>query len=547
MKEDSQSSPRKSVLIIDDDRIICEQLQNELRRNFFTTFLATSGEQALEIYDREDIDIVILDIMLPDIDGLDLLSDIKTTEKSPEVIVITGYGTQEIAVLSLRRGAIDYIEKPIDNNELMAALGRAIEKISEKDMMKYRPDLLVLDDERESVRALKSFLENEGFRVLPAYSGQEALDLISSNKIDVILADIKMESMDGVEVLVRAKKLYPDIEGIMITAYKDQELAVKALRAGALDYIIKPINLEELLFAVNRALERINLNRNVLYRTRELKISSGIISKMNEELEKRIQEKAKELAQIQGQLFQTSKLATLGEMAAGMAHEMNQPLGAISLIARHIRKMKDKGNLSDAEIEHALMDIESSVKRMAKVIQHIRTFARQDTFKFIRVNVNETIDSALSLLQEQLRLHEITLTLDLDQGQPTIIGEPYQLEQVWINLITNSRDALDEKQQEENVYRKELSISTRAEGNKVFIVFMDNGCGIPHEIKMKIFEPFFTTKEVGKATGLGLSISYGIIQTHKGRIEVESEPGKETVITISFPREQVHGNDNHHR
>ncbi len=534
--QDNHASAKKSVLIVDDDALIREQLEHELRRNYYSPLSASSGEEALDIYNRESIDIVLLDVMLPDIDGLDLLSDIKNKERSPEVIVVTGFGTQEIAILALRRGAIDYIEKPIDTNALTAALGRATEKLSTRGDVELRHTVLVIDDNEEIARSIGSFLESRDFSVYMAHNGKDGLDIISGNKIDVVVVDVQMAGMDGLEVLRRAKKLHADIEGIVVTGYDAQDVAVEALRAGAFEYIQKPLNLEELLFAVNRALERINLNRKVLYRTRELKISSEIISKMNEELENRINEKAKELAQIQTQLFQTSKLATLGEMAAGMAHEMNQPLGGISLIAHHVRKMKEHGKLTDEELERALGDIENSVKRMAKVIQHIRTFARQDTFKFIKVDVNDTIDSALSLLSEQLRLHEISLVLDLDEGRPSLTGEPYQLEQVWINLITNSRDALDEKVATAGNYGKELAITTRSEGDDVVIRFKDNGIGIPQDLKMKIFEPFFTTKEVGKATGLGLSISYGIIQTHRGRIEVESEPGAGTLIKIFFPR-----------
>lgn len=543
---------RESVLIVDDDRIIREELHRELTRQYFKPLVAADGTEALEIFRREEVDIVLLDVKLPDMDGLDVLKEMKEERPGSQVIVITGMGNQEIAIKSLRAGAIDYIDKPIDMDELSAALGRALEKLAETEEIFYRNRLLLIDDEKQIVKPLQKFLEKEGYEVLVAYSGGEGLKIIEEKKIDVLITDIKMDDMDGIEVLRRAKQLYRDIEGIIITGFKDQELAIRSLRAGALDYINKPLNLDEVLLSIQRALERINLNRDRLYRNRELKISTEIISKMNEELERRIEERTKELTQTQAQLFQTSKLATLGEMSAGLAHEMNQPLGGISLVAKHLRKMMERGKLSDGEIDSGLEDIEASVKRMSKVIQHIRTFARQDTFKFSEVNVSETVESTLGLLGEQLRLHEIEVVKDLSAGLPKIMGEPYQLEQVWINMVSNARDALDEKgmriskgEMDGEGFRKSLNIrlSGDVEGEvpSVEVRFQDNGIGLSEAQVEKIFEPFFTTKEVGKAMGLGLSISHGIIESHQGRIEVESKSGQGTTFRVILPVGGGHG------
>lgn len=534
---------KKTVLIVDDDQIIREQIEKELRREFFNVVMAHDGKTALDLFRREKIDIVILDVKLPDIDGLEVLGTIKKEKPDCEVIVITGWGSQEIAITALRKGAIDYIEKPMKMEEITAALGRAQEKLAEREELSYKYRILVVDDEVEIVKRLKKVLRKEGYDVVGAGCGKEGLKVVENEKIDVIISDIQMNDMDGIEVLQRAKKLYCDIEGIVVTGFKDQELAIRSLRAGALDYITKPVNLEELLFSVQKAIERINLNRDRLYRNRELKLSSEIISKMNEELERRIEERSKELTKTQSQLFQTSKLATLGEMSAGIAHEMNQPLGGIYLVAKYIRKLMERGKLTEEEIDSGLKDIEASVNRMTKIIQHIRTFARQDTLQFVEVDINETIDSAMSLLGEQLRLHGIQTELALNPDLPKIIGEPYQLEQVWINLISNARDASDEKENQISKgnlqmpnYQKRLNISTRyhagPEMPSVEIRFDDNGIGLAAEHEEKIFEPFFTTKEVGKAMGLGLSISHGIIESHKGTITLEGNTATGTTARV---------------
>ena len=460
---------KTSVLIVDDDRIIREQLGKELKRNFFSTFIAADGETALDLFDREEIDILLIDIRLPDIDGLELLTKVKARKPGCEVIVMTGFGTHDIAIQSLRRGAIDYLEKPIQSEDLNAAIGRAKEKLSEKEELTYRNVLLVIDDDEEILKLMTRTLEKEGYDVHGASDGTEGLNIIEKTKVDVIITDIQMKGLNGIEVFQQAKKMYRDIEGIMVTGHKDQQLAIQAVRAGAIDYITKPINLDDLIFAIQKAIERINLNRNRLYRNRELKLTSEIITKMNDELEKKITERTETLKSTQVQLFQTSKLATLGEMAAGLAHELNQPLAGISLISRHLQKLAERGKLTEEEIRTSLQDVESSVKRMSLIIQHIRTFARQDALKFTEVNIDATLEYALNLLGEQLRLHEIEVVREPSQDLPKVQGEPYQLEQVWINIISNARDALDEagrRRSAEPEYQKRLTISVSSDGSE---------------------------------------------------------------------------------
>ncbi|HIJ67936.1 MAG TPA: response regulator [Deltaproteobacteria bacterium] len=536
----------KTVLVVDDDRISREQLEKELKRNFFRTFVAPDGRTALQIVAEQPIDILVVDVNLPDMNGIKVLELTKARRPGCEAVVITGYGNQEIAIEALRTGAIDYIEKPVDPEELRAALGRAQERLIDRESLSYVNTLLVIDDEELVVKTLKEFLRKEGYEVFGALSGRAGLEIIEHHKVDVLITDVNMAGMDGIEVLQRAKHLYQDIEGILVTGHKDEQFAIRAVRAEAFDYISKPIDLNVLLFSIKKAIERIGLNRSRLYRNRELKLTAEIISKMNEELERRIEERSRELNLTQAQLFQTSKLASLGEMSAGLAHEMNQPLGGISLVAKNMRKLEERGLLTAEEIDSALNDIEASVVRMSKIIKHIRTFARQDTLSYIQVDVNETIDSALGLLGEQLRLHGIEVALELDRDLPKVTGEPYQLEQVWINLITNARDAMEEKEKQiaegalqASGYTKLLTISSSLNSKPgkdgIVIHFHDNGSGITDEDKDKIFHPFFTTKEVGRATGLGLSISYGIVQKHNGSIEIVSKAGEGTTISVLVP------------
>ncbi|MBF0477941.1 MAG: PAS domain S-box protein [Candidatus Omnitrophica bacterium] len=260
-----------------------------------------------------------------------------------------------------------------------------------------------------------------------------------------------------------------------------------------------------------------------------------------------IQRIRKALDDSQAQLFQTAKLSTLGEMATGLAHEINQPLGGISLVITMFKKFLEKKIFTEDKLSAGIKDIETCINRMTQTITHIRSFARQEKLETQEVDVLLTIDSALILLGEQLRMREVEITKMIEPNLPKIMGEPHQLEQVWINFLSNARDAMDfkQKQIEEGAisltgYHKNLIITLThdKDANMLLVSFTDNGIGVPDEFKKKIFDPFFTTKEVGKGTGLGLSISYGIIESHKGRIEIESKAGEGAVFKVYLPIEK---------
>ncbi|MEE8399022.1 MAG: response regulator, partial [Desulfobacterales bacterium] len=168
----------QSILIVDDDPVLAEGLKNELSRSYFKTSTAGNGAEALDRIGRQMFDIVLLDVQLPDIDGLDLLNQIKEKHRECEVIIMTGFGAEEIAVQALRRGAIDYVEKPLDLEVLRAAVGRAQEKVASKEKVQTRDTLLIVDDDREMVTRMERILTKEGYAVLCAYSGEEAIEVI---------------------------------------------------------------------------------------------------------------------------------------------------------------------------------------------------------------------------------------------------------------------------------------------------------------------------------------------------------------------------------
>lgn len=246
------------------------------------------------------------------------------------------------------------------------------------------------------------------------------------------------------------------------------------------------------------------------------------------------------------QLIQASKMATLGEMATGMAHELNQPLSVIKTGASFIRRKIDRGEEVAKDILATLTtEIESHVDRASKIINHLREFGRKPDMKLEPVDVTEILKRALDIFIQQLKLREIEVVQFFGPDLPQVLADASRLEQVFINMLINARDAIEEKWapagngSRDDAARpaepKRITLKTYCSGGSVVAEIIDTGCGIPSGVREKIFEPFFTTKRVGKGTGLGLSISYGIIQDCGGSIAVESERGEGTRFIISLP------------
>jgi C4-dicarboxylate-specific signal transduction histidine kinase len=250
----------------------------------------------------------------------------------------------------------------------------------------------------------------------------------------------------------------------------------------------------------------------------------GDLRETTQEMERR----EHELRDKQEQLVQAGKLATLGELTTGVAHELNNPLNNIGL---YIGNIIDRVHLGKVDTDEVLNDLEKAMEQVQKateIISHLRTFGRAASVTVERVDMDDVIERALSLMHEQLRLRAIEVELDLSPDQLVVLGNPIQLEQVFINLLTNARDALAEAPE------RKIRISSRLDGDEIQIVFADSGDGIPDQIQSRIFDPFFTTKEVGAGTGLGLSITYSIVKEHGGEIAL-APPARGAQFEITLP------------
>jgi histidine kinase len=239
------------------------------------------------------------------------------------------------------------------------------------------------------------------------------------------------------------------------------------------------------------------------------------------------------------QLIQASKMATLGEMATGVAHELNQPLSVIKTASSFLmKKIRKKEPIAEDILYTMSEEVDSHVDRASKIINHMREFGRMSDLNLVSVQVNQVLERSFEIFSQQLKVRGIEVEWHLADKLPEIIADPDRLEQVFINLLINARDAIIDRLDADGRVQpiKKIFLRTREQADKVIIEVCDTGVGILPAVKDKIFEPFFTTKEVGKGTGLGLSISYSIITDFGGSISVRNNKPRGSCFVIKLPR-----------
>lgn len=272
--------------------------------------------------------------------------------------------------------------------------------------------------------------------------------------------------------------------------------------------------------------------------TEKKRMERELITKHTEMLEayRQLERKNAELQAMQETLVQSGKLAALGELAAGIAHELNQPLTGIRGYAQELQELALpalKGSSVENESVASLREIVSNVDKMASIIGYLRSFVRKSTENYEFTQVHHAVEEALKMLSRQFASRGIRVERDFAKDLPDVYANSLQLEQVFINLATNARDAIEATGRGNGT----IWISTRMNGEMVEIAFRDDGAGMSEKTMAKVFNPFFTTKEVGKGMGLGMSLSYGILSKIQGSIVVESELGKGAAFLIRIPRD----------
>jgi C4-dicarboxylate-specific signal transduction histidine kinase len=314
--------------------------------------------------------------------------------------------------------------------------------------------------------------------------------------------------------------------------------------------VTKPFNVQELLSRVSTHLELKHSrdmiqtqNRQLVEQNAELQRLSALQETANRQLEQRVQQEVEKLQHHQQILIQRSKLESLGKLAAGIAHEINQPLAGIAMGLDNMALKISSGKASHKYLSQKIHTLQGHIDRIKRIIDHVRTFSRdQESAVIEQVDVNAVCRNALSMLHAQYTHHDIHVQLELDDAIGPALGNPYKLEQVLVNLLENARHAVEmqfRKNSGQQPYRKQIALRTRHTDGSVCLEVEDNGTGIPEREQPNIFDPFFTTRDPEHGTGLGLSISYGIVQEMQGHIGVESRVDEYTIMRISLPEISV--------
>ena len=420
-----------------------------------------------------------------------------------------------------------------------------INQIGMPDFFENEADrrILIVDDE-DVVRNMFANFLSEKFVCTTAASSDEALAHMAVDPYALVISDVQMPGRNGIELLREIRTRYPDTAVIMVSGIDRSQRIRDALQVGAFDYLIKPCELDVLGFSVERALER----RALTLTARSYRAD---LERQNVELAAR----KIELERLQLQIVHSEKMASLGKLAAGIAHELNNPAGFIygnmdllteytgrleAVLAIYDRavlpaELANEINLKKAQISYdrllselrsMIADCREGAERIRDVVQSLRLFSRLDEAELKRVDLHESLDSTIRLLSGYYGSGHINLIRDYGEIPPMNCYAG-QLNQVWTNLLVNAAQAIERD--------GEVRISTRVKGDLVVVVISDTGCGIPAAHLPKIFDPFYTTKPVGEGTGLGLSIIYGIIEKHGGTISAKSSEGVGTTFTISIP------------
>ncbi|MEH2250600.1 sensor histidine kinase [Nostoc sp.] len=409
--------------------------------------------------------------------------------------------------------------------------------------------VLVVDDNPANLQVLSSFLDQSSFEVWASRSGEKAIQRLDNDHLpDLILLDIMMPGMDGFETCKHLKSdpRIQDIPIIFMSALSDPAEKVKGLRLGAVDYITKPFQYEEVLVRIEHQLKLKNLTKSLITKNAELQ-------------------------QAQTQLIQAEKVATLGHLTAGIAHEVNNPInfiaGNLNFVEQYVKEVVDLLKLYQKYLPDPPVEIQNAIKtkdisfllndlskiiqsmqvgtdRVTEIVSSLNKFSRHRDAGKKLANLHEGLESTLLILGHRLKTnaHCPAIKLIKKYGElPPIECYPGEINQVFMNLICNAFDAIEETQRNQEFegiskYTGVIRIQTESIGERVILRIADNGSGISEADQTKIFDAFYTTKTIGKGTGLGLSIAYQIVvNNHCGKLTCHSIQGESTEFVIELP------------
>ena len=411
--------------------------------------------------------------------------------------------------------------------------------------------IVIVDDNPNNLHVLSSILQQAGYKVRPALRGDIALHAIAASPPDLILLDIRMPEMDGYEICRRLKAdlVTRDVPVVFISALTETDDKLAAFSAGGVDYVSKPFQADEVLARVRTHVDLYRIRRALLDREENLRQRLAELEAAHSRLK-----------EMSSQLLQSEKMASIGQLAAGVAHEINNPISFVSSNLGTLKKYTDNlfqlleayGPLEAAATPELRQQIEEAKRkldleflredvvdliaesmegagRVQRIVQVLLTFSHPGKFEWQEADVHAGLESTLGVAWSEIK-HKAEVVRDYGE-LPPVECQPSQLNQVFLSLLLNAAEAIRE--------RGQITLRTRHENDWISIAVSDTGIGIAPEDRKRVFEPFFTTKPVGKSTGLGLSLAYGIVTMHGGRIDLESELGKGSTFTVRLPVHHV--------
>ncbi|MEA4982867.1 MAG: response regulator [Paludibacter sp.] len=506
--DNSSNNNIPNVLIVDDIEENLLYIESVIRNFNINLIRALSGNEALERIKDLDLVLAIIDVRMPGMSGYELAEKINSTRTDIKVpiIFITANIFSEIEELKgYSAGAVDYIYKPFSSQILKSKVSIFLDLYNQKQTI---------------IKNAIELKENE----------EKYRTMINASPDGVVLIDlsgkIKEVSERGIELFGannREDILGKQIDGFI--AESSNELIQSALTNGLAQ------NIEIKLRKIDQSLFLGEVSANLIQGTDGTPLS--ILMVVHDVSQRK---------KLQANQIHADRMASLGQMAAGMAHEINQPLNIISMVIDKLLFEANKNKQVDLEMLNEKSNkVFENLTRIRNIIDHIRVFSRSNVdYIPIAFNINMSIENAISMISEQFKHLGIKLNLDLEEQIPQLVGNTYQFEQVIINLLNNARDAISEKKSQVEGYTDFcIDLKTFMDDNHLIIEVKDNGMGIREEDINNILLPFFSTKEEGKGTGLGLSICYQIIKDMGGIIEISSVRSKQTIVKLTFDLNKV--------
>jgi two-component system NtrC family sensor kinase len=371
-----------------------------------------------------------------------------------------------------------------------------------------RPKLLIVDDEVAFLRSTARIFEKRGYEVDVAASGEEALSKLGGQTFDVVVLDVKMPGIDGMETLKIIKDQHPDMEVILLTGHASTRNGVDGIKFGAFDYLAKPLEIEHLIRKVMQAHEK-KTRRREKQREKEYR------------------------RQMEQNMSATERLASLGTLATGVAHEINNPLAIIRESAGWMDMVLDQAenarHPAAADLKNALVKIQTAVDRATRITHQLLGFVRTPSMVPVETDLKELAEEAIDLICRTVSGDSIEFAIHAGTGSTVLRSDPHRLRQVLINLVNNAVYAVSPA--------GSISVSIDPGETDILLSVSDNGVGISEEHLEKIFEPFFSTKPQTQGTGLGLFVTRGIVERLGGRIDVASRPGQGARFSVRLPRD----------